>query len=92
MAPAEEDLGGEAIAEASGGQHWVVALPAGALPKAPRARFAALFAVKPKWAADELAPYLADVVSGAQTAEALLLAHCRCTQASDADAKVYTRR
>ena len=92
MTPEEADLGGEAIAEASGGQHWVVALPALALPKAPRERFAALFAVKPKWSAEELAPYLADIQSPAQTVEALLLAHCRCTQPSEKEAKVYTKR
>ncbi len=54
-------LRGEALREEIGGEDMLRHLPAAAMPADPAARFAALFAVKPRWELPDLEPYLADL-------------------------------
>lgn len=54
-------LRGEARREEVGGEEFLRHFPAAALPTDPAARFAALFAARPRWELPDLEPYLADL-------------------------------
>ena len=55
-------LKGEALMESSSGpEEYIVSLSIADLPTDPCARFARLFAVRPRWELPELEPYLADL-------------------------------
>ena len=55
-------LRGEALVEGgSGAEEVITALSIASLPTDPCARFARLFALRPRWALPELEPYLADL-------------------------------
>ena len=55
-------LKGEALMESSSGsEECIVSLSIADLPTDPCARFARLFAVRPRWELPELEPYLADL-------------------------------
>lgn len=55
-------LKGEALMESSTGpEEYIVSLSIADLPTDPCARFAWLFAVRPRWELPELEPYLADL-------------------------------
>ncbi len=55
-------LKGEALMESSTGpEEYIVSLSIADLPTDPCARFARLFAVRPRWELPELEPYLADL-------------------------------
>lgn len=69
----------------------VLRLDAAVLPRDPRSRFLALFAAKPRWTREEIAPYLLGAAVAPGTAGgmgALLLAHARASQA-EPDAPVF---
>lgn len=63
------------------------------MPKDPEKRFAALFGVRTRWDAADLAPYLLDM-QGAPGAsvEALLLKHTRASQPTPDGPITYTAR
>lgn len=54
-------LRGEALKEDVGGEEHLRSFRAAALPADPAARFAALFAARPRWELPDLEPYLADL-------------------------------
>lgn len=74
------------------GEKWLVAYSERALPKAPKLRFAELFKLRPSWLFEELLPYLQGIQGPGRTVEALLLEFTRCTQASAAEAPLYSAR
>jgi len=80
MEPALHLLRGEALIDGD----TVTRFPAGELPVAAAQRFAALFAVRALWEREALEPYIADLNSPGQSAEALLLDHARAVQSSTA--------
>ena len=65
-------------------------LKASSLPRDPKARFAALFAFKPRWTLEELAPYV--VPTADATMEAQLLKFTRVTQPDAKATAVYSKR
>ena len=68
-------LKGEALIEGnSGTEESIISLSIAALPSDPCARFARLFALRPRWALPDLEPYLADL----QVCPALDLQHALC--------------
>lgn len=75
-------LRGEAIVErgsgssGSGAEECLVRLSAADLPSDPGARFARLFALRPRWELPELEPYLADLQVHPSTPELSGLCHC----------------
>ncbi|KAF6256903.1 sister chromatid cohesion protein Dcc1 [Scenedesmus sp. NREL 46B-D3] len=92
-APRQAMLAGEALLltpDASEGvaEPRVKHLPARLLPSAAAARFAALFAVQPRWTREQLDPYLEGFKVPGQTVETLLLAHARASQRSPSDPTV----
>ncbi|KAI0356391.1 hypothetical protein OH77DRAFT_1589352 [Trametes cingulata] len=64
--------------------------PSSALPNDPAARFAELFLARPRWQADEIAPFLADVAVDAKERDRLLLKHARAI--TDPEGIWYTAR
>ncbi len=55
-------LKGEALIEGNGGaEQSIISLSIAELPSDPCARFARLFALRPRWALPDLEPYLADL-------------------------------
>jgi Sister chromatid cohesion protein Dcc1 len=87
-------LAGIALVDSDGaGARRLTVVAEEALPMEARARFAALFALKPCWAGQELAPYLPRAFDAACRGPAeLLLAHTRaCRAAADAP-PVYCAR
>ena len=55
-------LKGEALIEGSGGaEESLISLSIAKLPSDPCARFARLFALRPRWVLPDLEPYLADL-------------------------------
>ncbi|EIE26940.1 hypothetical protein COCSUDRAFT_32309 [Coccomyxa subellipsoidea C-169] len=85
-------LRGEALREEIGGEDMLRHLPAAAMPTDPAARFAALFAVKPRWELPDLEPYLADLQVPGRSAEFLLLTYARASQDSPSAPLVYSAR
>lgn len=87
-------LAGLALVEKAGGenasQRIVRPLKASSLPRDPKARFAALFAFKPRWTLKELAPYV--VPTADATVEAQLLKFTRVTQPDAKATAVYSKR
>ncbi|CAG0886050.1 unnamed protein product [Cyprideis torosa] len=51
--------------------------PSWSLPELPQRRFQVLFEEKPEWTADEIRPYLQDIVSPSVSADKLLLKYAR---------------
>jgi sister chromatid cohesion protein DCC1 len=47
------------------------------LPRTPQGRLRALFAIKPRYTHEELAPFVTDLLGPSQTAAQLLLKHTR---------------
>jgi len=92
MTPALEMLRGEALVEQVGPERVLVPFPASALPRAPAARFAALFRQRPRWVMDDLAPYLDGVAEPGQTADELLLKFTRRTQPTADATPVFSAR
>jgi hypothetical protein len=88
VAPDPAALAGEAVVDAPPAAHpaapppppTVTKLRAADLPREPAARFAALFAARPRWERSEIGPYLPPPPPGS-TVEAALLAHARASQA-----------
>jgi len=64
--------------------------PASALPVDPAARFAELFLTRPKWHADEIAPFLSDIAVNSKERDKLLLKYCRAI--SNTEGVMYTAR
>ena len=64
--------------------------PASALPPDPTARFADLFLTRPKWKAEDINPFLADIVVDRKDRDKMLLKHARAS--TDADGTWYTAR
>ena len=56
--PSLELLRGRALLDGSGDGAEISSFPIDSLPKDPKARFAALFAVRPEWKLEDLTPYL----------------------------------
>jgi sister chromatid cohesion protein DCC1 len=64
--------------------------PASTLPTDPGARFGALFAVRAKWSANDIEPFLSDIAVNGKERDKLLLKFCRTVRE---DGKVlYTAR
>ena len=80
LEPALDMLRGEALVDGDS----VTRFSASELPAAAAQRFAALFAVRPLWEREALEPYIADLNSPGQSAEALLLDHARAVQSNTA--------
>ena len=78
----EEYLSGLALIDRPerAAEAFVRALIASDLPREPGDRFAALWAVKPRWTLSELDPYLKGQARPGQNIEAQLLKYCRVTQ------------
>jgi sister chromatid cohesion protein DCC1 len=87
----EEYLEGLALLERPAGatDAFVRTLIASDLPTEPADRFAALWAVKPRWTLRELDPYLKGQARPGQNIEAQLLKFCRVTQG---DPPTYSKR
>ncbi|EPQ57498.1 hypothetical protein GLOTRDRAFT_39106 [Gloeophyllum trabeum ATCC 11539] len=64
--------------------------PSSSLPTDPAARFTDLFLTRPKWKAEDIAPYLADVAVDSKERDKLLLKYARATK--DAEGMWYTAR
>jgi len=64
--------------------------PASALPVEPAARFADLFLTRPRWRADDIAPFLADIAINSKERDKLLLKYARTT--TDSQGVWYTAR
>ncbi|KZT68253.1 hypothetical protein DAEQUDRAFT_712068 [Daedalea quercina L-15889] len=64
--------------------------PSSQLPIDPAARFTDLFLTRPRWKADEIAPFLADIVVDAKERDKLLLKYTRAV--TDAEGVWYTAR
>ena len=88
----EKLLRGLALVEkaADGSEGTVRPFRASRLPKTPKERFAALFALKPRWTMDELEPYLEAAAD--QTVEAQLLKFTRVSQPNAKSTPVYSKR
>jgi len=90
--PQLDMLRAEALTETAVGEQWIAAFPIDALPRSAKARFEALFARRARWTRAEIEPYLAGVEEAGATADALLLAWCRKSQAKKADPETFTPR
>lgn len=64
--------------------------PASELPPDPASRFADLFLTRPRWKADEISPFLADVVVDNKERDKLLLKYARAV--TDKEGVWYTAR
>ena len=64
--------------------------PSSELPVDPGARFAELFLARPRWKADEIAPFLADIAVDTKERDKLLLKHARAV--TDPQGIWYTAR
>ncbi|KAK9915250.1 hypothetical protein WJX75_006737 [Coccomyxa subellipsoidea] len=85
-------LRGEALREEAGGEEMLRSFPAAALSADPAARFAALFAARPRWELPDLEPYLSDLQVPGRSAEFLLLTYARASQDSPNAPVVYSAR
>eukprot|EP00002_Diphylleia_rotans_P020010 TRINITY_DN3878_c0_g1_i1.p1 TRINITY_DN3878_c0_g1~~TRINITY_DN3878_c0_g1_i1.p1 ORF type:complete len:370 (+),score=83.84 TRINITY_DN3878_c0_g1_i1:76-1185(+) len=70
-------LNGIAIVDSSGPEKIVRYFPCSSLPEDPRLRFQALFHSRPRWPAEEIIPYISDLVGGKGSIESLLLKFTR---------------
>ena len=64
--------------------------PSFQLPIDPAARFTDLFLTRPRWKADEISPFLADIVVDAKERDKFLLKYARAI--TDAEGIWYTAR
>lgn len=64
--------------------------PASELPNDPATRFADLFLTRPRWKADEISPFLSDIVVDNKERDKLLLKYARAI--TDKDGVWYTAR
>ncbi|CDO77688.1 hypothetical protein BN946_scf184969.g39 [Trametes cinnabarina] len=64
--------------------------PSSALPVEPGARFSELFLTRPRWKADEIAPFLSDIAVDSKERDKLLLKHARAI--TDSEGIWYTAR
>lgn len=64
--------------------------PASALPTDPASRFADLFLTRARWKADEITPFLVDIVVDNKDRDKLLLKYARTI--TDAEGVWYTTR
>ncbi|CAL5221649.1 g3876 [Coccomyxa viridis] len=86
-------LKGEALIEGSGGaEESLISLSIAKLPSDPCARFARLFALRPRWVLPDLEPYLADLQIPGRSAEALLLTYARASQDQANGPVLYSAR
>jgi len=106
VAPDPAALAGEAVAAAAPaprpapgapapppGARTVTKLRAADLPRAPGARFGALFAARPRWTRAELAPYLHRLATPpGTTVEALLVTHARASSGAVGGETLYSAR
>lgn len=92
--PERSWLRGEALVhdEGGAGTMTVRALSLASLPHEPAGRFAALFAVQPRWTWQQLEPYLEDLRVPGQSNEALLLKFARAIQQRPTDPVTYCAR
>ena len=75
------------------GARTVTKLRAADLPRAPGARFGALFAARPRWTRAELAPYLHRLATPpGTTVEALLVTHARASSGAVGGETLYSAR
>lgn len=65
-------------------------LPAHSLPMDAAARFTELFQIRPRWKAQDILPFLSDIVIDSKERDKLLLKFARV--ATDADGVWYTTR
>ena len=68
----------------------LVYFPASSLPFDPASRFADLFTTRPRWKAEDIAPFLADIVVDDKDRDKLLLKYARAV--TDEDGLWYTTR
>lgn len=68
----------------------LVYFPASSLPADPAARFADLFLTRTRWKADEITPFLADIVVDNKDRDRLLLKYARAV--TDSEGVWYTAR
>lgn len=68
----------------------LVYFPASGLPVDPASRFADLFLTRSRWKADEIAPFLIDIVVDNKERDKLLLKFARAV--TDTDGVWYTAR
>ncbi|GAX81990.1 hypothetical protein CEUSTIGMA_g9418.t1 [Chlamydomonas eustigma] len=92
MQPSLESLKGEVLMTGKSQNTQVKAFPLSALPREPAKRFAALFAERPKWNADDMEPYISDLKVPGLTTGALLLKYARVSQTSPQDPIIYSMR
>jgi sister chromatid cohesion protein DCC1 len=89
-------LAGLALVEKAAGENAPIGasavrrLKASSFPREPKARFAALFAVKPRWTLAELTPYVQ--ANAEMTVEAQLLKFTRVTQPDAKATATYSKR
>lgn len=93
VAPTVELLVGEALVEAGGssGQN-IRAYSVRDLPRDPAARFATLFAERPRWEWRELEPFLKGLSVPGQSVAALLLKYARGSQITPDAPLIYCAR
>jgi sister chromatid cohesion protein DCC1 len=64
--------------------------PSSDLPVDPPSRFIDLFLTRPRWKADEIAPFLSDIAVNTKDRDKLLLKYTRAT--TDSDGLWYTKK
>ena len=68
----------------------LVYFPSSALPSEPAARFTDLFLTRQRWKAEEIAPFLSDIVLDHKERDKLLLKYARAV--TDSEGVWYTAR
>lgn len=64
--------------------------PCSALPVDPPSRFIDLFLTRPRWKADDIAPFLSDIAVNSKDRDKLLLKYTRAT--TDGQCVWYTKK
>ncbi|KAJ6539425.1 sister chromatid cohesion protein Dcc1 [Mycena capillaripes] len=72
------------------GSDLLIYFPSSALPVDPASRFIDLFLTRPRWKADEIAPFLSDIAINSKDRDKLLLKYTRAT--TDGQGVSYTKR
>ncbi|KAF7352720.1 Glutamine synthetase [Mycena venus] len=75
---------------ALGGGDLLTYFPSSALPVDPASRFVDLFLTRPRWKADDIAPFLSDIAINTKDRDKLLLKYTRAT--TDNAAVWYTKK
>ena len=70
--------------------HLLTYFPVSSLPPDPYARFTDLFLTRARWKADDIAPFLADIVMDHKERDKMLMKYARAT--TDVDGTWYTAR